>query len=96
MVVSNPTHDVNIARPWHAPLTEAEGEEVLRICEEFGLRLYGRQITPVSSAGELMGSRSIGRSSIAALTEDRLSRSSAFVADPGALPSCHEPNAHGA
>ena len=53
MVVSNPTHDVNLETPWHSSLTEAEGEEVLRICEEFGLRMYGRQIVPVCSAGEL-------------------------------------------
>jgi Sulfotransferase family len=46
-VVSNPTHDLSTPRPWYAPLTEAEGEEVLRVCEEFGVTLYGRQNSPL-------------------------------------------------
>jgi hypothetical protein len=51
--VSNPTHDLSAPRPWHAPLTEADGEEVLRICEEFGLRLYGRERFPLCSPRDL-------------------------------------------
>jgi hypothetical protein len=60
MVVSNPTHDLKSRTPWYSSLTEAEGEEVLRICEEFGLGLYGRQSTPLCSAGELAGRISLG------------------------------------
>jgi Sulfotransferase family len=46
-VVSLPSHDLTTSRPWYEPLSEAEGEEVLRICSEFGLGLYGRQATPL-------------------------------------------------
>jgi len=53
--VSKPTHDLNMPRPWHAPLTEAEGEEVLRICEEFGLRIYGRQSMPLCTPRDVLG-----------------------------------------
>jgi hypothetical protein len=54
-VVSTPTHDPHTSRPWHAPLSEAEGESVLRICEAFGLRLYGRQSMPLFAPGDLPG-----------------------------------------
>lgn len=54
--VSNPTHNLNMSRSWHAPLTDAEGEDVLRICEEFGLRLYGRQTMPLGTPHELVDS----------------------------------------
>jgi Sulfotransferase family len=59
-VVCNPTHDLNLDTPWHASLTEAEGEEVLRVCEEFGLSLYGRQSMPLCSAGEILGRNLVG------------------------------------
>jgi hypothetical protein len=54
-VVCNPSHDATRRRPWYAPLTEAEGEEVLRTCEKFGLRIYGRQCKPLCSASEIPG-----------------------------------------
>lgn len=49
-LVSNPTHDSGLPRPWHAPLSEAEGEEVLEVCEEFGIQLYGRRPFPLDIA----------------------------------------------
>jgi hypothetical protein len=55
LVVSSPTHDPHTTRPWHAPLSEAEGECVLRICDAFGLRLYGRQTMPLVASGDLAG-----------------------------------------
>jgi Sulfotransferase family len=54
-LVSHPTHDPHMSRPWHAPMSEAEGESVLRICEAFGLRLYGRQSMPLFAPDELSG-----------------------------------------
>ncbi len=57
--VSNPTHDLR-PRVWHAPLTEAEGEEVLRICEAFGLTMYGRQMMPLCTPRDLVQSGLIG------------------------------------
>jgi Sulfotransferase family len=54
-LVSHPTHDPRRSRPWHAPLSEAEGESVLRICEAFGLGWYGRQSTPLLAPGDLPG-----------------------------------------
>ena len=62
---------------------------MLRICEEFGLRLYSRQSTPLCSAGELVGSGLIDLSPIAVLTGIRSYSRSTLLADPGALPSCH-------
>jgi Sulfotransferase family len=55
-VVSNPSHDLSKPRPWYASLTEAEGKEVLRVCEEFGLTLYGRQTMPLCSPRDLASS----------------------------------------
>jgi Sulfotransferase family len=55
LVVSSPTHDPHTSRPWHAPLSEAEGESVLRICEAFGLTLYGRQTMPLLATEDLAG-----------------------------------------
>jgi Sulfotransferase family len=55
LVVSSPTHDPHTSRPWHAPLSEAEGDSVLRICEAFGLKLYGRQNMPLVAPGDLAG-----------------------------------------
>ena len=49
LAVSKPSHDLHTPSPWYAPLTEADGEEVLQISEEFGLRLYGRQRLPLRS-----------------------------------------------
>jgi Sulfotransferase family len=54
-LVSHPTHDPHRSRPWHAPLSEAEGESVLRVCEAFGLRLYGRRSTPLFAPEDLPG-----------------------------------------
>ena len=54
-LVSHPTHDPHMPRPWHAPLSEAEGESVLLICEAVGLRLYGRQSMPLFAPGDLPG-----------------------------------------
>jgi hypothetical protein len=48
-IVSSPSPHVRTPKPWHAPLTRAEGEEVLKICEEFGLTMYGRQYIPLCS-----------------------------------------------
>jgi len=72
-VVSNPTHDLNISRPWYAPLTEAEGEKVLRICAEFGLRFYGKQSLPLCSPSDLVNSNCIGPKPSGASMEDLLS-----------------------
>ncbi len=55
LLVSHPTHDPHRSRPWHAPLSEAEGECVLRICAAFGLNLYGRQSMPLFAPGDLRG-----------------------------------------
>jgi hypothetical protein len=56
LVVSNPTHDLNSSRPWHAPFSEAEGEAVRRICDDFGLRLYGREKMPLCTPRQLVDS----------------------------------------
>jgi hypothetical protein len=52
-IVSNPTHDPHTHRPWHAPFSEVDGEEVLRVCKKFGLTLYGRQLLPLRSPKDL-------------------------------------------
>lgn len=44
---SNPGDTSGSAKPWHHPLSEADGEEVLRICRRFGLDMYGRQTQPL-------------------------------------------------
>jgi hypothetical protein len=55
-VVSDPTYDLNTPRRWHDPLSETEGELVLRICEEFRLTLYGRRSAPLCTPRELVDS----------------------------------------
>jgi Sulfotransferase family len=46
-VVSSASPHFGMPKTWHAPLTEAEGEEILEICAEFGLGFYSRQSLPV-------------------------------------------------
>jgi hypothetical protein len=60
-VVSLPSQDLSTPRPWYGPLSEAEGEEVLRICSEFGLGLYGRQATPLRATRNVFESTVTGR-----------------------------------
>lgn len=59
LVVDKPINDLNKPRPWYAPLKEAEGEEVLRLCREFGLGLYGKQSMPLYSPREFLDDASI-------------------------------------
>jgi hypothetical protein len=61
-VVSSPSPRSHTPKPWHAPLTEVEGNEVLQICEEFGLRLYGRQRMPLYSIRDPVDSTPSGSS----------------------------------
>jgi hypothetical protein len=46
-LASSPTTDVGKPHRWHDPLSEAEGAEVLDICRQFGVGLYGRQPMPL-------------------------------------------------
>ncbi|HJT78083.1 MAG TPA: hypothetical protein VJ739_12840 [Gemmataceae bacterium] len=46
-LVSNPDAPPDREKPWHHPLREAEAEEVLRICQDFGINVYGKQERPV-------------------------------------------------
>ena len=41
-------------RPWHHPLTEREGEEVLEYCEGFGIQLYGKDSRPQTTLREAL------------------------------------------
>ncbi len=82
LIVSNPTHDVKKSRPWHALLSEAEGNEVLRICDEFGLRLYGRQMMPTCTPKALIESSFVGQAPYALLSEHAVSSESTDFADP--------------
>ncbi|MFI5342150.1 MAG: sulfotransferase [Candidatus Methylomirabilales bacterium] len=82
LVVSNPTHDLNTTRPWHAPLSEAEGEVVLRICEDFSLRLYGRQRMPLCTPRELVDSAFVGHSPRGGSTGNAISSGLTEVAKP--------------
>jgi hypothetical protein len=52
LLVSTPGPEAGRVRPWHSPLTAQEGEEVLEICEHFGLNLYGRQALPLAGLKE--------------------------------------------
>lgn len=40
------------SRPWHHPLSEQQGEEVLAYCRDFGIQLYGRCQRPQVSIAE--------------------------------------------
>jgi hypothetical protein len=60
-IVSNPTHDPRAQRPWHAPLSAADGVKVLQVCEKFGLTLYGRHCLPLCSPNDLLDSRFTAR-----------------------------------
>lgn len=51
-LVSSPSPDFGALQPWHAPLSEHQGEEVLEACAEFGLDLYGRQRQPLCTLKE--------------------------------------------
>jgi hypothetical protein len=62
LFVSTPSPGSNGPSPWHAPLTEAQGEEVLRICAEFGLALYGRQAMPLHAVGDAVASARFAKS----------------------------------
>jgi hypothetical protein len=59
-VTDPPINDPKEPRSWHAPLSEAEGETVLQICEAFGLRLYGRQCTPLVAPESLASTARAG------------------------------------
>ena len=73
LVVSNPTHELKTPRPWHAPLSEAEGEDVLRICEDFGLGLYGRQKMPLCAPRALVFSACFGPNQCESSTKNGIS-----------------------
>jgi hypothetical protein len=47
-------------RPWHHPLSEAEGGEVLDICGRFGIGLYGRQPMPMCDARAALTGAPVG------------------------------------
>ena len=85
-IVCNPTHDLNKKGPWHAPLTEEEGEEVLRICEEFGLRLYGRQRMPLCAPRDFIDSAFLGHTQSGGSTGDLVS--SGFNESPSGIRTC--------
>jgi hypothetical protein len=46
-LVSAPLDSTLQQRQWFEPLTESEGCEVIEICENFGIYLYGRQSMPL-------------------------------------------------
>jgi hypothetical protein len=50
--VSTPSTTSGGVTGWHHPLTLSEGEEVLSICNSFGIFLYGRQDQPIFEPDE--------------------------------------------
>ncbi len=81
LVVDKPINDLNKPRPWYAPLKEAEGEEVLRLCREFGLGLYGKQSMPLYSPREFLDDASIAVAPESASTDDSSTANSTATAD---------------
>jgi hypothetical protein len=47
-LVSSPSKGAGKPHPWHHPLSESEGAQVLDICTQFGLDLYGRTNQPTN------------------------------------------------